>query len=228
MPTNKEMNEAKKAKKDEFYTQLTDIEKEARNYTSKFKGKVIYCNCDDPKISNFFKYFSLNFNTLGLKKLIATCYRNTHVDTFSTHKSDHGCMIIYDGLKYQTQELNEDGDFRSSECQDLLKEADVVVTNPPFSLFGEYMAQLIGTKKKFLVLGNLTASINKAIFPLFIQRKVWYGRSIRSGDRAFQVPQHYPLEAASSWEDVKLEKDSFGLKACDGSLTWNIVVCKTS
>ena len=144
---NSNLHQAKRQKKDEFYTQLSDIEKELKHYGEHFRGKVVYCNCDDPSVSKFFHYFTYNFEKLGLKKLIATCYRNQQVDMFSQNDSEHAICLEYTGDRNlnRVPDLDEigirllegDGDFRSEECIELLKQADVVVTNPPFSLFRE-------------------------------------------------------------------------------------------
>ena len=146
--TNKNLQQAKKNKNDEFYTQLVDIEKELKHYKDYFKGKTVLCNCDDPRVSNFFHYFSYNFEFLGLKKLITTCYKNQNMDLFSQNDSEKAIYLIYEGNKQNgrvpdikdigIKELKGDGDFRSQECIELLKQADIVVTNPPFSLFREY------------------------------------------------------------------------------------------
>ena len=167
MNLNKNLRRAQRNKNDEFYTQLSDIEKELRHYRHHFKDKVVYCNCDDPRVSNFFHYFSYNFERLGLKKLITTCYKNQEMDLFSQHDVEQAISLEYtgehNGGNVPTAEniginhLKGDGDFRSSECIELLKEADIVVTNPPFSLFREYIAQLMKYEKKFLVLGNANA-----------------------------------------------------------------------
>ena len=205
---NKNLHAAKSSKKDEFYTQLSDIEKELRHYKEHFKGKVVFCNCDDPRVSNFFHYLSYNFENLGLKKLITTCYKNQNADLFSEHKSEKAIYLEYTGDKNRDnipnpeeigiEHLKGDGDFRSKECIELLKQADIVVTNPPFSLFREYVAQLIEYDKKFIIIGNLNALTYKEIFKLVKENKIWFGASIHSGDREFGVPEHYPLNAASS------------------------------
>lgn len=172
-------------KKDEFYTQLSDIENELRHYRPHFQGQTVLCNCDDPRISNFFKYFALNFEVLGLKRLIATCYKNNEPDLFSMNTCEQAVYIIYDGDKngnhipdpseMEVLPLNGDGDFRSSECIELLKQADIVCTNPPFSLFREYVAQLIKYDKKFLIIGNQNAIHYREIFPLIKNNQVWLG-----------------------------------------------------
>ena len=165
MSNNSNLNKAKKARNDEFYTMLSDIENELVHYREHFKDKIVYCNCDDPTQSNFVKYFQINFDTLGLKKLIATGYK----------KDGQGVKLVYDSSNKaaNVQELYGDGDFRSPECVELLKQADIVVTNPPFSLFREYVAQLVGHGKKFLIIGNMNALKYKEIFPLIKNNKVW-------------------------------------------------------
>ncbi len=164
---NKNLNKAKEAKKDEFYTQLEDINNELRHYREHFRGKTVLCNCDDPRVSNFFTYFAYNFEFLGLKKLITTCYKNQDIDLFSQNKSEQAVYLVYEGDKngdhipnaeeIGVKPLKGDGDFRSRECIELLKEADIVVTNPPFSLFREYVAQLMEYDKKFLILRTWTS-----------------------------------------------------------------------
>ena len=208
MAKNRNLHQAKSNKKDEFYTQLSDIENELRHYSDHFRGKVVYCNCDDPRVSNFFHYFAYNFRLLGLKKLVTTCYKNQQMDMFSQNDSERAIYLEYDGTQNETgvpavedigvRYLTGDGDFRSDECIELLKQADIVVTNPPFSLFREYVAQLIEHDKKFLIIGNMNATTYKEIFPLFRENKIWYGASIKSGDREFGVPENYPLTAATS------------------------------
>lgn len=203
---NSNLHQAKNAKKDEFYTQLTDIENELKHYRHHFKNKVVYCNCDDPRMSNFFHYFSYNFEDLGLKKLITTCYQNQNRDLFSQHDSERAIYLEYvgDTNKNRTPDIEEigvqylqgDGDFRSDESVALLQQADIVVTNPPFSLFREYVAQLISFNKKFIILGNLNAITYKEIFPLIKKNRLWFGPSIHSGDREFGVPKDYPLHAS--------------------------------
>jgi hypothetical protein len=203
---NTNFNKASKAKNDEFYTQLSDIERELKYYKKHFKEKVVYCNCDDPRVSNFFHFFSYNFEKLGLKKLIATCYKNQSMDLFSENNSEQAIYLVYEGDKNGNmvpdnaeigiKELKGDGDFRSRECIELLKQADIVVTNPPFSLFREYVAQLFEYNKKFIIIGNVNAITYKEIFKLIAENKIWLGQSIHSGDREFRVPDHYPLQAA--------------------------------
>lgn len=204
---NRNLRSASTAKKDEFYTQLSDIEKEMKHYKNHFKGKVVYCNCDDPRTSNFFHYFSYNFEKLGLKKLITACYKNQNMDLFSQNDSEQAIYLEYvgdrngnsipDPKEIGVKPLKGDGDFRSEECIELLKQADVVVTNPPFSLFREYVAQLTEYDKKFLIIGNMNAITYKEIFKLIKENKLWLGASIHSGDREFGIPDDYPLSAAS-------------------------------
>ena len=182
---NKGLTKAKKDKKDEFYTQLSDIERELKNYKSHFQGKIIYCNCDDPRVSNFFHYFSYNFEHLGLKKLITTCYKNQQIDLFSRNDCEKAVYLEYFGDKnnnkipdleeIQVTYLQGDGDFRSKECIDLLRQADIVVTNPPFSLFREYISQLIQYKKKFIVIGHQNAISYRDIFSLMRDNQIWLG-----------------------------------------------------
>lgn len=208
---NENLNQASLNKKDEFYTQLSDIEKELQHYKKHFKNKTVYCNCDDPRVSNFFNYFALNFEYLELKKLITTCYKNQEWNLFSQSASESAVYLEYEGDKngnkipdaeeIGTNPLKGDGDFRSEESIKLLKQADIVVTNPPFSLFREYVDQLIFHKKKFLIIGNVNAISYKEIFKLIKRNKIWMGPSIKSGDREFGVPGDYPLTAASSRVD---------------------------
>ena len=195
---NKNLNKAKEAKKDEFYTQLEDINNELRHYREHFRGKTVLCNCDDPRISNFFTYFAYNFEYLGLKKLITTCYKSQDTDLFSTNNSEQAVYLVYEGDKNGDRIPTADeigihplkgdadgkywaGDFRSAECIALLKEADIVVTNPPFSLFREYVAQLIEYDKKFLIIGHQNAIKYKEIFPLIQQNKIWLGYGFKGG-----------------------------------------------
>lgn len=238
MAGNSNLNSAKTARKDEFYTQLTDIEKEMRYYRKHFQGKTVLCNCDDPFESNFFKYFALNFNRLGLKKLIATCYYSSPI---AGQQLQYGCDAngqmtfyfedkgveenkskrpykavvtqVYDkkgdgGVdmldvaelfrsgENELVELEGDGDFRSPECLALLDEADIIVTNPPFSLFREYVSMLVEHQKHFIIIGNQNAISYEETFSLMKNNKMWIGTSIHSGDRAFFVPDDYPLDAA--------------------------------
>ncbi len=233
---NKALSAANKAKKDEFYTQLSDIENELRHYKNHFKDKVVLCNCDDPYESNFFKYFAMNFNHLGLKKLICTCYAGspivyTQLSLFGEEKvvgkvtdrkpykieitevkdlNGDGAFDLQDvELLLKSEEgkpklLKGNGDFRSEECIKLLKKADIVVTNPPFSLFREYVAQLIQYDKKFIIIGNQNAITYKEIFPLLKENKMWIG--YKSGDMAFTVPQSYEARETRFWIDKTGQK----------------------
>lgn len=197
---NQNLTRAKEAKQDEFYTQLTDIEKELRHYKKHFRGKVVYCNCDDPTTSNFFQFFLLNFEQWGLKRLIATCYKSDNPDERSKNGSKHAVCLEYNGKEETKTRLEGDGDFRSDECIALLKRSDIVVTNPPFSLFREYVAQLVGYGKKFLIIGNMNAITYKDIFSLIQANEMWLGT--HSGDMAFIVPDHYEARETRYWEDA--------------------------
>lgn len=227
---NENLTAARLARKDEFYTQLTDIERELQHYWPHFRDKVVLCNCDDPYESNFFKYFALRFNQLGLKKLICTCYNGSPVQgnelmidfgdftnepkkiaykveiTEVCDMNDDGAVDLSDVRYLLQNDKNvistlKTGDFRDSECIELLKQTDIVVTNPPFSLFREYIGQLIDYEKKFLIIGNVNAITYKEVFPLIKENKVWLGPSITSGDRKFNVPDDYPLNASSCGVD---------------------------
>lgn len=225
MGDNTNLHRAGKNKQDEFYTQLEDIENELKHYKAHFKEKVIFCNCDDPYESNFFKYFAMNFNAFGLKKLIATCYATSPIayrqlaldgeDDVQLHGpakraykieitvvEDYNCDGAIDladveyllrNEKNRLSYLQGDGDFRSEECLELLKQADIVITNPPFSLFREYVAQLIEYNKKFIIIGNQNAITYKELFPLLKDNKMWLGLSMNGSNRYFQVPDNYPL-----------------------------------
>lgn len=211
---NAALHKAKDAKKDEFYTQLEDINNELRHYREHFRGKTVLCNCDDPRVSNFFTYFAYNFEFLGLKKLITTCYKSQNMDLFSDHKSEQAVYLVYEGDKNGNnmpdpeeigiRPLKGDGDFRSAECIELLKEADIVVTNPPFSLFREYVAQLIEYDKKFLIIGNQNAITYKEIFPLIMYNQLWLG--FNNGDMAFKVPADSEPRATRYWQDETGQK----------------------
>lgn len=195
----KVLQRARKEKNDEFYTQLQDIERELVHYWKHFKGKTVLCNCDDPRESNFVHYFLHKFNDLGLKKLIAVCYKNQAVDLFSQSDFEKATWLEYTGEKTDgkipTVEqiginyLEGDGDFRSEECIELLKQSDIVVTNPPFSLFLDFISQLVEYDKKFLILGNKNAVAYKDIFPLIMNNKIWLGNY--NGTMTFSVPSHY-------------------------------------
>ena len=201
MSKNGNLHTAKTAKNDEFYTLMEDIEKEMRYYKDFFKGKVVYCNCDDARESNFFKYFSLNFEFLGLKKLITTGYKADGKGVVLVYEGDKNGNRRVDNEEIIVNELNGDGDFRSEECIEYLKECDVVVTNPPFSLFRQYVKQLMDYGKKFIIIGNMNAVTYKEIFPFIKDNKMWIGCSIHSGDRKFYVPDSYELNAATCGVD---------------------------
>ena len=175
MANNSNLHAAKAAKNDEFYTQITDIEKELSNYKDFFKGKVVYCNCDDARESNFFKYFSKNFEFLGLKKLITTGYKAEGKGVVLVYEGDKNGNHKVEDNEIVVRELEGSGDFRSEECVEFLKEADVVVTNPPFSLFREYIKQLMDYGKKFLVIGSMNAITYKEIFPYIKDNELWLG-----------------------------------------------------
>lgn len=241
------MQNAKQAQNDEFYTQLADIENELRHYKDQFRGKVIFCNCDDPYESNFFKYFAMNFNFLGLKKLMATCYTESPVageqlslfDVVGLKEKGTGAQQPY---KIEITEVNDenadgaigladveyllknrknaltlldgDGDFRSPESIGLLKEADFVVTNPPFSLFREYVAQLMEHNKKFLIIGGQNAITYKEIFKFIKENEIWLGVD-NGGTKWFRVPKHYDIKTESR---IKIEN---GIKYFSmGSIMW--------
>lgn len=237
---NENLSAAKNAKKDEFYTQLVDIENELRHYKEHFKDKIVFCNCDDPYESNFVKYFAMNFNALGLKKLIATCYTTSPVmyTQLTFFGEEEVISVAYSGKKPYVIEISEvtdengdgavdltdfelilkknkpkilkgDGDFRSAECIEYLKEADIVVTNPPFSLFREYVAQLMEYDKKFIIIGNQNAITYKEVFPLIKENRLWLG--FKCGDMAFTVPESYEARETRFWVDESGQKwRSFG------------------
>ena len=198
MPSAKKSSliKAKEKKNDEFYTQLTDIEKELVHYRHHFKDAVVFCNCDDPEWSNFWKYFHLNFEFLGLKKLITTHYDPTE----PTYKMEYEGGNDADITAGTITPLKTNGDFRSPECIELLKEATIVVTNPPFSLFREYVAQLIDYDKKFIIIGNQNAMTGKEIFSLLRENKMWLG--YHSGDMAFRVPADSEPRETRFWIDA--------------------------
>ena len=192
MSNNSNLHRAKKAKNDEFYTLLSYIENELRHYRDHFKDKVVYCNCDDPTQSNFVKYFQINFDKLNLKKLIATGYR----------KDSRGVKLVYDSNRKDAnvEELEGDGDFRSEECVKLLDESDIVVSNPPFSLFRPYVAQLVKYDKKFLIIGNINATKFKDTFPLIKNNKLWLGFGTNSW---YRVPDDFDDRPGVKIEDGK-------------------------
>lgn len=206
------LGDAKSAKLDEFYTQLSDIEKELRHYKAHFKDKVVYLNCDDPRESEFFHYFSYNFEKLGLKKLIAACYKSQDVDLFSTGDNERAIYLEYTGDKdgdripgrdeIEVKCFDCDGDFRSAESIALLKQADIVVTNPPFSLFREYVAQLMQYDKKFIILGNLNALKYKEIWPFIQDNKLWLGVTrTGTGQMWFRIADDAPVKTGQRTDE---------------------------
>lgn len=216
MAGNTSLNKANAAKNDEFYTQLTDIEKELSHYKKHFKDKVVFCNCDDPEYSNFWKYFQLNFYHLGLKKLISTHYE---VDKPSYKmeivRADKGAQM---GIPdYVKTPLQENGDFRSQECMDILQEADIVVTNPPFSLFREYLAQLFEYDKKFIIIGNINAITYKEFFPLLKDNKVWAGYNEKGGTRKGNT---LLFGVADDYKSKSLIVDEKGVRYAQVSAWW--------
>ena len=200
MAKNTNLTDAKKAKNDEFYTQIEDIEKELKNYKDFFRGKKVLCNCNDGKIngawSAFAQYFSLNFEHLGLKQLTCVSYNENGHGIKYVYCGDKNGNRIADDFEWEVSELNGHGDFSDEEGCQLMQECDVVVTNPPFSLFRDFVAQLMEYNKKFLIIGNMNAITYKEIFPLIKDNKLWLGASIKSGDRKFYVPDNYPLNAS--------------------------------
>lgn len=229
---NRNLNAAKRAKKDEFYTQLPDIERELRHYWPHFRGKTVLCNCDDPYESNFFKYFALRFNQLGLRRLLCTCYngspvRGTELLLHFDGEADAPRRQAYMVDIHAVPDLNGDGavdltdvrlllendrnalrllqtgDFRSAECVALLQEADIVVTNPPFSLFREYVSQLMDYGKRFLIIGPQNAITYKEIFPLIKDNKIWLGYGFNAGNAYFKVPDNKQTYAAGVYDEEK-------------------------
>lgn len=176
---NKNLRDAQKAKRDEFYTQLQDIEREMAHYSKHFKDAVVFCNCDD-ETSNFWNFFCLNFDLLGLKGLVSTHY--------DTEKPSYKLEITRDNRHLVKTALKQNGDFRSEECVEILKSCDIVITNPPFSLFREYIAQLVEYGKKFLVIGNMNAVTYKEVFKLFMESKIWLGLGFKTGASYFTSP----------------------------------------
>lgn len=231
MAGNSNLLSSQKNKADEFYTPLSMIEDELKYYKQHFKGKVVLCNCDDPRVSNFFRYFVIYFDVLELKKVIATCYKNDDADLFSQGKVEEAVYLEYDGsIKYSGEDdfakipcrkLKGNGDFRNSECVEFLKQADVVVTNPPFSLFKEYVPFLFKYNKKFLIVGNINNISYKSIMPLIKENKIWCG--VNSGHFWFQVPAYYEEKKT----DFKIEK---GIKYRRmGNICWftNLEISRT-
>ena len=203
---NSGLHSAKRNKKDEFYTQIVDIERELRHYRNHFKGKVVYCNCDDPYVSAFFEYFTKNFEFLGIKKLITTCYKSQRMDLFSQNDSEQAIKLEYLGGAPNSlptpddigvTPLKGDGDFLSDECINILKESDIVVTNPPFSLFREYVVQLAEYNKNFVIIGHQNAITYKGVFPLIKGNKMWLGYGFKRNMAHFIAP-HYEDTASDA------------------------------
>lgn len=221
---NMNLHSAKKVKNDEFYTQLSDIENEMKYYKEQFKGKTVYCNCDDPQVSNFFNYFTLNFEHLGLKKLIASCYRNTDSTQYSKGLADKAVWLEYTGehdgglvpttANITVHEFEGDGDFRSAESIALLKEADIVVTNPPFSLFRAYIDQLMAYDKQFLVLGNMNAVTYKEMWPLIQDNMMWLGVTrVGTGQMWFMVSDDAPVKTGQRTDENGVRYQTVGNSA---------------
>ena len=206
---NTNLHSAKREKNDEFYTLLEDIEDELKYYKDYFKGKVVYCNCDNvtkDQRSNFFKYFALNYEFLGLKGLVCTAYNPNGKGKKYEYFGDLNGNNYPDEEEIETTEMVGDGDFRSQECIEILKKADVVVTNPPFSLFREYVAQLMEHGKKFLIVGELNVVTYKEIFPLIKENKVWLGVKNVNTDMVFKVPSYYEAKTTRYWQDENGQK----------------------
>ncbi len=242
--SNKNLHTASKAKKDEFYTQLADIENELKYYKDQFCGKVVYCNCDDPFESNFFKYFAANFNALKLKKLITTSYVKSpiiggqiplplykglepngkepiKIEINEVPDSDKDGAIGLEDVRWLIEHdanvsatLKDGGDFRSNECIELLKEADIVVTNPPFSLFREYVAQLMEYGKKFLIIGNVNAITYKECFKFIKDDKIWLGVTMDGRNKWFRVPDSYPINENVANSKIENGKKYLFVKGC--------------
>ena len=187
------LDSAKQNKNDEFYTQLSDIERELQYYRDNFHGKSVLCNCDNPRVSNFFRYFVREFRSLGLKKVVATCCGTIGADLFTRFEPGVCCEYTGVGNTYDIRNLKSDGDFRSEECVKFLREADIVVTNPPFSLFREFVSMLVRHDKKFLVIGNINAITYKEIFGLIKSNRAWMGVNMGRGISGFIVPEYYEL-----------------------------------
>lgn len=211
---NNQLSQAKKGKEDEFYTQLEDIEAELKHYREHFAGKTVLCNCDDPRMSHFFFYFVLHFHHLGLKKLITTCYKNQDPNSCSENISKQAVYLVYEGedigsppdpnIAGLVHPLQGDGDFRSPECINFLEEADIIVTNPPFSLFREYVTLLMEHRKNFIVIGNQNAITYKEVFQYIRNNQLWLG--YKFGDMKFRVPDHYAARPTRFWIDKKGKK----------------------
>ena len=222
---NRNFHAARAAKNDEFYTREEDIAQELYFYRRHFGDKIIYCNCDDPTKSAFFQYFKKNFNHIGIKRLITTCYKNQNASLFTQHDSDKAVCLIYDGsdadnnlptdeeiIEKCSRNLKGDGDFRSEECVELLKEANIVVTNPPFSLFREYLLQLVEFEKKFIIVGPMGGVQYKSVFPLFRENKIWIGYKPMGSDMLFDVTEDYAKHL------VQNKKEGSGYRNLDGGI----------
>ena len=214
--TNDLLQKAKKSKSDEFYTQLCDIERELQYYPDCFSGKVVYCNCDDPRVSNFFRFFKENFQKLGIRKLIASFYKEQSYDLFETQPNEKPYYCEYEGSdeNMTIEYFRGDGDFRSKECVDLLLQSDIVVTNPPFSLFRDFVSQLVRYNKQFLIIGNINAITYKEIFQLIQENKVWLGVNLGRGISGFIVPDHYQQYGT----EVTVNEDGQTIIATNGCL----------
>ncbi len=220
MAGNRGLHQANRAKKDEFFTQLVDIENELRHYAAHFRGKTVLCNCDDPRVSNFFHYFAYNFEHLGLKRLITVCYKNQEPDLFSMNTCEQAIWLDYRGdrngncvpdpSEIGIRPLKGDGDFRSEECIALLKQADIVVTNPPFSLFREYIGQLIAYQKAFVIVGHQNAIHYKEVFPLIKANRLWLGYGFRGNAGHFY----------SKYEDIATAGDHRAGMIRVSGVTW--------
>lgn len=215
---NRNMNDAKRNKNDEFYTRLEDIENELKHYKHHFKGKTVYCNADDPRVSNFFRYFSLNFEHLGLRKLITTCYKSTNIETIGTADEEKAVALVYEGAKKNGLvpdiedigiiQLRGNGDFRSKECRRFLEESDIVVTNPPFSLFREYVGQLMRHDKRFIIMGNMNAITYKEIFPLIKDNRLWLGHN--NSGHEFILGGDAPIRSGQRTDGNGIRYQQFG------------------
>ena len=221
MTSNQGMNKAKSTANDEFYTQLSDIEQELIHYHKYFRNKVIYCNCDDYQTSNFVKYFKSNFDSLGLKRLVSTNYVDQQLDLFNGHTPVRPVRYQYDGLKTCVEPLTGDGDFRDSESIELLRRSDIIVTNPPFSLFRRYLDQLIKHQKQFLIIGHTNALKYKKIFPYVMRGDIWLGHRSIMGDTLFDIPPEYSKECVLNRKEGSTYKIVNGVvKGRVGGIGW--------
>lgn len=226
--TNQNLTQAKINKADEFYTQYEDIEKELALYDKElFRDKVIFCNADDSRVSNFFKYFKDNFESLGLKRLISLGFK-------ADETRSSGYLTVYDNNGLRSSFVDSDGSFDSDLSIECLEDSDIVVTNPPFSLFGKFIKQLVKFNKKFILLGNLNSLSHIGIFEHFIKKNIWLGGSIHSGDRAFRVPDYYDFTGTSYYLDKEGNKIIrvkgvrwFTNMVCDKSKTTKTILTKS-